>query len=116
MSEGIRARHIAVDAMGGDHGPGVIVDGALQAVRELGVQVRLIGDEAAIRAEISRHGADGDARVEVTHTSEVIEMAEHPATAVRQKTDSSIVVGMRQVKAGQAAAFVSAGKIGRAHV
>lgn len=112
MSTAMSEHVIAVDAMGGDHAPAVVVDGAVAAVRELGVRVTLIGLEATVRAELDRAGAANDARLSVTPASEVIEMAEHPANAVRQKTDSSIVVGMRQVKEGQAAAFVSAGNTG----
>lgn len=103
---------IAVDAMGGDHAPGVVVDGVVEAVRELGARVALVGSEETIRAELRRHQAEADDRIVVVAASEVIEMAEHPAQAVRQKTDSSIVVGMREVKAGRAAAFVSAGNTG----
>jgi glycerol-3-phosphate acyltransferase PlsX len=103
---------IAVDAMGGDHAPGVIVDGAVAAARELDARVALVGLEDVVRAELQRTGAEDDERISVIPASEVIDMAEHPANAVRQKTDSSIVVGMRQVKDGQAAAFVSAGNTG----
>jgi glycerol-3-phosphate acyltransferase PlsX len=103
---------IAVDAMGGDHAPGVVVDGVVDAVRELDARVALVGPEAIIHAELQRHRADSDERISLVAASQVIEMAEHPAQAVRQKTDSSIVVGMREVKEGRAAAFVSAGNTG----
>jgi phosphate acyltransferase len=103
---------IAVDAMGGDYAPSVIVDGAVAAARELDARVALVGLEDVVRAELQRTGAEDDERISVIPASEVIDMAEHPANAVRQKTDSSIVVGMRQVKDGQAAAFVSAGNTG----
>ena len=103
---------IAVDAMGGDHAPGMIVDGVVDAVRELSVRVALVGPEDTVRAELRRHQAESDERIALVPASEVIGMAEHPAHAVRQKTDSSIVVGMREVKEGRAAAFVSAGNTG----
>jgi glycerol-3-phosphate acyltransferase PlsX len=103
---------IAVDAMGGDHAPSVIVDGALEAVRELDARVALVGPEDVVRAELRRLSAEDDERISLVPASEVIEMAEHPSNAVRQKTDSSIVIGMRQVKDGHAAAFLSAGNTG----
>jgi phosphate acyltransferase len=103
---------IAVDAMGGDHAPGVVVEGVVEAVRELEVHVALVGPEDTLRAELRRHAAESDARISLVAASEVIQMAEHPASAVRQKTDSSIVVGMREVKEGRASAFVSAGNTG----
>lgn len=103
---------VALDAVGGDHGPAVVVDGAVQAVRELNVRVALVGPGDAIRSELQAHGADSDDRLTTVEASQTIEMSEHPATAVRQKTDSSIVVGMRLVREGKAGAFVSAGNTG----
>jgi phosphate acyltransferase len=103
---------IAVDAMGGDHAPGVVIDGVIEAVRELDARVALVGPEATIRDELRRHQAESDERITLVAAAEVIEMSEHPAQAVRQKTNSSIVVGMREVKEGRAAAFVSAGNTG----
>ncbi|MFN0073062.1 MAG: phosphate acyltransferase PlsX [Chloroflexota bacterium] len=112
MTEALKPAAIAVDAMGGDHAPSVVIAGAIEAVQELNLRVALVGPDDVIRTELKRHGADTDERITIVPASEVIEMAEHPANAVRQKTDSSIVVGMRQVKAGSASAFVSAGNTG----
>ncbi len=101
---------IAVDVMGGDHAPQVNVDGALNAARQPGMEVVLVGQEDAIRREL---GARKQTRsFEIIHAPEVIEMDDHPATSVRRKKESSIVVGMRLVKDGRADAFFSAGNTG----
>lgn len=101
---------IALDAMGGDKAPGVTVAGALDAARELGIEVYLVGDEAVLARELGDQARG--LPVDIVHASEVIEMREHPATAVRRKKDSSIVVGVRLLKEGRADAFVSAGNTG----
>jgi len=103
---------IAVDAMGGDYAPREIVQGALQAVREYGLAVILVGDEERLRAELAECEA-GDL-VSVVHAPEVIEMREHPAVSVRRKKNSSIVRATQQVKEGKADALVSAGSTGAA--
>jgi glycerol-3-phosphate acyltransferase PlsX len=102
---------IVLDAAGGDHAPEQPVRGAVLAARELGCQIVLVGPEAAIRAELAKHRTAGLA-LEVLDAPEVIEMDEHPALAVRRKTRSSHVVGLRMVRDGQADAFVSAGHSG----
>jgi phosphate acyltransferase len=101
---------IALDGMGGDHAPDVVVEGALLAARELGVRILLVGRREEIEPRLK--GQSGSDRVEVVHASDVVEMSEHPANAVRQKPDSSMVVGARLVKEGRAGAFVSAGNTG----
>lgn len=100
---------IALDGMGGDNAPDATVEGAVQAARELGVQILLVGRRDQLEPRLASQGAAG---IEIVHASEVIETDEHPANAVRQKQDSSIVVGLRQVKEGRASAFVSAGNTG----
>lgn len=102
---------IAVDAMGGDNAPREIVRGAVDAVRELGLDVVLVGRKADIERELNEYGASG-VPVEIVHAEEVVEMGEHPATAVRRKRDSSIVVATRLVKEGRAAGIISAGSTG----
>jgi phosphate acyltransferase len=104
---------IAVDAMGGDYGPAVVVEGAVAAAREFGATVILIGDKAAIEREVSRLGAEGRA-LEVRHASQVVGMAESPSQALRRKRDSSLRVAAQLVKDGEAAAFISAGNTGAA--
>ncbi len=102
---------IALDAMGGDNAPGEIVKGAVQAARELGVRVALVGPQDTLVAELAKHGKTPET-VTVVHAPDVIEMDDPPAQAARQKKSSSIVVGLRLVKHGEADAFVSAGNTG----
>ncbi len=102
---------IALDAMGGDNAPGEIVAGAVQAAREIGLRVVLVGLPEPITVELATHGGKPDTMT-IVPASEVIEMDEQPAQAARHKKDSSIVVGLRMVKEGQAGAFVSAGNTG----
>lgn len=102
---------IAVDAMGGDHAPGEIVKGALEAVREFRQEVILVGDEELIRREITGGLPD---LVDIVHAPEVISMRESPAGAVRRKKNSSIVRAVQLVKDGAAGAAVSAGNTGAA--
>ena len=101
---------IVLDAMGGDHAPGVVIDGAVRAVKELGIDLILVGREDDIKRELSRHETTGLA-LSVVHADQVIEMDEH-VDAVKSKKNASIRVGMRMVKEGQADAFVSAGNSG----
>ena len=86
---------IAIDAMGGDHAPGSIVEGAVLAQRDVGrkVEVLLLGDSFVIDSELGKLGA-GDAPIKVIHCPEVIGMAEEAAESVRRKPNSSIVEGL----------------------
>lgn len=103
---------VALDAMGGDNAPKEMIKGAVQALEKTdAVQVLLVGKEDVIRAELAQYTYD-KARIEVVNATEVIETAEPPVNAIRRKKDSSIVVGMKLVKEGQADAFVSAGSSG----
>jgi len=104
---------IAVDAMGGDHGPAVVVEGAVAAVREFGVSAILVGDRGAVDVEIRRLGAES-LGLEIRHASEVVGMAESPSLALRRKRDSSLRVAAELVRDGKAAAFISAGNTGAA--
>jgi glycerol-3-phosphate acyltransferase PlsX len=99
--------------MGGDHGPAVVVEGAVAAVREFGASVILVGDQAAIEGEIARLDAD-TLSLEVRHASQVVGMAESPSQALRRKRDSSLRVAAELVRDGKAAAFISAGNTGAA--
>ncbi|MBK5288635.1 MAG: phosphate acyltransferase PlsX [Acidimicrobiia bacterium] len=101
---------IAIDAMGGDHAPGAIVRGALDAVEQLGVRVLLVGDEAAIRAELP--GGTLPVGVSIRATSQVIDMHDEPGTAVRKKKDASVVRAAEAVRDGDADAMVGAGNTG----
>ncbi len=103
---------VALDAMGGDNAPECVVQGAVDAVgREPKLKVYLLGLEEPVREELDKTGYKGD-QIELIGTTEVIEMAEPPVNAIRSKKDSSIVVGMKMVKNGEADAFVSAGSTG----
>ena len=106
---------IILDAMGGDNAPAAILQGAAQAVTELGVQILAVGDQKAIYASAAEHGISMEG-IEVLQASEVIEMCEEPAKAVRTKKDSSMVVGLRALAEGKGDAFVSAGSTGALHV
>ena len=99
--------------MGGDHAPGVVVEGALEAIETEGdrVAVVLVGQERAIRDELARLGDDGS-QVTIRDAPEVIGMAESPTTALKSKPDSSIHRGVGAVKQGHADAFASAGNTG----
>jgi glycerol-3-phosphate acyltransferase PlsX len=100
--------------MGGDHAPGVVVDGVVQAARKLDIDVVLVGQEDLVRAELARHDTVG-LSLEVVHASQVIDMDEHnPAAAARAKKDSSMVVGMDLVKRREADGFFTAGHSGGA--
>ena len=101
---------IAVDAMGGDYAPVEIVKGAVQAVND-GAQVILVGLEELIASELKNYRYPPEA-IAVRQASEVIRMDEHPASAVRRKKDSSMVVATKLVKEGEAAAIISAGNTG----
>ena len=108
-SRGIR---LAVDAMGGDHGPSEVVPGAIDHARAHPEDlVLLVGDEVRIR-EHAREPLPSN--VELVAASQVIEMHEHPALALREKKDASITVGCDLVKAGRADAIVTAGHTGAA--
>jgi glycerol-3-phosphate acyltransferase PlsX len=106
---------IAVDAMGGDHGPGPNVEGAVQAADELDLEVVLVGDEPQVQEHLRRLGC-ADPRVTVAHAPQVVDMHESPAAVARKKRDSSIWVATELVKAGRASAVVSAGNTGASMV
>jgi len=108
---------IAVDAMGGDHAPRTVVEGALLAARESGLRLLLVGRRDALEREIEELesvAADLD-RIEIVHAREVVGMGES-ALAVRRKRDSSVRVCARLVREGRAAAMLTAGNTGAALV
>lgn len=106
---------IAIDVMGGDFAPVEIVKGAVEAARNLsGVEkLFLVGDEDVVKAELAKHGETPEC-IEVRHASQVIEMDESPALALRRKKDSSIMQAVALVKDGEADAIFSAGSTGAA--
>ncbi len=102
---------IIVDAMGSDRRPVPDVVGAVAAAREYGVCIALVGPEARVREQLAKAGG-ADLGIEIISATQEIEMQEHPALAVKEKKDSSIVVGMQQIKQGAGDAFVSMGNTG----
>jgi glycerol-3-phosphate acyltransferase PlsX len=106
---------IAVDAMGGDHGPGPVIEGALQAARQLGTEIILVGQEDVLTKECGRLGCN-DARLSIRHAPQIVEMHESPSVVARKKRDSSIWVATELVKAGEAVAVVSPGNTGASMV
>ncbi|KPJ68230.1 phosphate acyltransferase [candidate division WOR-1 bacterium DG_54_3] len=101
---------VAVDAMGGDFAPAEIVKGAVQASRELQIEIILVGDLEKLSRELKKYKERGE--LPVVAASEVIEMDESPAQAVKQKKDASINVAVSLVKDGKANAVISAGNTG----
>lgn len=104
---------LALDAMGGDHGPREIIPAAFRALeRHAGLQLLLAGREDALKALSAREPAALRARAQVLHAPEVVEMDEAPSSALRRKKQSSMRVALNQVKEGRAQACVSAGNTG----
>jgi len=104
---------VAVDCMGGDHGPHVTVPAVLDFQnRHQGVDIVLVGLRDAIEAELAVHGGRTGPRLRIQHASEVVAMDEPPATALRYKKDSSMRAAVNLVKTGEALACVSAGNTG----
>ncbi len=105
---------IALDAMGGDHGPDEQIAGAIQALEETDLKLTLVGDESAIQNCLDRLSPPASilSRISILHTSEVVEMDESPVDAIRKKKNSSIMLAFGLVKKGEAAAVVSAGNSG----
>ncbi len=102
---------IIVDAMGGDYAPRVVIEGAVAAVKEYGVEVGLVGDETRIKSLLTKNKYTGD-KIFVYPAQETIEMSESAAASIRKKRNSSIVVGLNLVKEGRGDAFFSAGNTG----
>ncbi|PJB50495.1 MAG: phosphate--acyl-ACP acyltransferase [Chloroflexi bacterium CG_4_9_14_3_um_filter_45_9] len=109
---------IAVDAMGGDYAPGEIVKGAIQAAREQGVEVVLVGSEELLKKALTQtlslqgRGQGEGENVGIVNANEVIKEGESPVAALRLKPDASILVSTRMVKEGKADAVVSMGYTG----
>ena len=102
---------IIVDAMGGDHAPRVVVEGAIAAVKQYHVEVVLVGDEPQIKKLLKKFNYSQE-MISIYHAEEVIEMHESAATSVRRKRKSSIVLGINLVRDNLGQAFFSAGNTG----
>ncbi|MFP5440915.1 MAG: phosphate acyltransferase PlsX [Gammaproteobacteria bacterium] len=108
-----RAYTIAVDAMGGDHGPSVTVPAALKSLAlHSSLNLVLVGDEAVLREALAKQGAGNNPRIRVQHASQVVAMDDPVAVALRNKRDSSMRVAINLVHEKQADACVSAGNTG----
>jgi glycerol-3-phosphate acyltransferase PlsX len=103
---------IAVDAMGGDYAPSIVVDGALSAARHLDIRLLLVGQTEAIETALATHADWRRLPVEIVEAPEVIDMAEPPAAALRRKPRASIRVAAEAVAGGHADALFSAGHTG----
>ncbi|MCP4230707.1 MAG: phosphate acyltransferase PlsX [bacterium] len=106
---------IVVDALGSDHSPMNEIGGCIKILKDddvdLDIDLVLAGDEDVIRAELAKYDYPKD-RIEVIHASQVIGMDEKPQKALREKTDSSIIVGVNAVKEGRGQGFISCGNTG----
>ncbi|PXV95930.1 phosphate:acyl-[acyl carrier protein] acyltransferase [Lachnotalea glycerini] len=103
---------VAVDAMGGDHAPGEIVKGAIEAInKENNIKIFLVGKEEIVKAELKKYEYNKE-QLEIINATEVIATEEPPVMAIRQKKDSSLVKAMNMVKNHEADALVSAGSSG----
>src|SRR5699024_4852941 len=99
---------IAIDAMGGDNAPKAIVEGAMDAIKEIkNLSLTLVGDENEIKKHLTN-----DERIKIIHTKEIIEDDDDPTRAVRRKKEASLVLMAQEVKQGRADACISAGNTG----
>jgi len=105
---------VALDAMGGDYGPSVVVPAALAVLgKNKNVRLVLVGDETKIYSILTNSPVKIDeSRLKIKHASQVVEMDEHPAQALKKKKDSSMRVALNLIKSGDAQACVSAGNTG----
>jgi glycerol-3-phosphate acyltransferase PlsX len=106
---------IVVDAMGGDYAPAEVVRGAVQAARNKGVEIILVGPEERLRAELATHGA-ADFPLHIHHTDQFIADGEPPAAALRKKPRASVAVAAQLVREDRAEAAVSMGHTGAAMI
>ena len=103
---------IVVDAMGGDHAPAAVVEGAVLAAREYNTKIILTGLRERIQAELDKHDPDHTLPIEIVHAEQIVEMHDIPGKALRSKKKSSMKVGLDLVKQGIGDAFLSAGNTG----
>lgn len=104
---------ILIDAMGGDHAPDAIVQGAIDAAKEFGVQIVLVGRGETILKSLGNLGLDTLPKgIEIANADDVVDMHDDPASVVRTRKESSMVVGLRMLAEGAGDAFISAGSTG----
>ncbi|MBC5996040.1 phosphate acyltransferase PlsX [Romboutsia ilealis] len=102
---------IAIDGMGGDNAPKSNVEGVVSAIKEYNIDIIITGDKDVLEREFANYEFDRS-KLEIVHTTEIIENEDKPVKAIRSKKDSSMVVALRLVKEGKADAVVSAGNTG----
>lgn len=102
---------IVIDGMGGDNAPKSNVEGAVKAIKEYNVDLIITGDKDILEKEFANYEFD-KSKLEIVHTTEIIENEDKPVKAIRSKKDSSMVVALRLVKEGKADAVISAGNTG----
>jgi len=106
-------KRIAIDAMGGDHGPQVTVPAAKKALEAYpDLELVLVGLEDELNRQVQQHSLQGEKRLRVHHASEIVAMDESPAIALKKKKDSSMRVAINLVKQGEVDACISAGNTG----
>ena len=104
---------IVFDVMGGDHAPEVTVAGAIDAAKEFGIPIVLVGQEAVVRGELAKRDWTG-LNLSIVDAPEVVDMHDKPAEVLRSKPQSSMHIGMEMVRQGEADAFVTCGNTGGA--
>jgi len=112
LTRNISELPVAVDAMGADFGPTVVVEGAVAAARDLGISSVIVGKEDEINACLAKLGAESEQRITIRHAPEVITMEDSPSAAIRGKPQSSIRVAFDLVKNSEASSVVSPGNTG----
>ena len=104
---------IILDAMGGDHAPEAPVLGAIEAAKTFGAQITLVGRGEAILSAMGKHGiTDLPVGIEIANADDVVDMHDDPATVIRSRKNSSMVIGLKMLADGQGDAFISAGSTG----
>ena len=108
---------ILVDAMGGDNAPDAVIKGAVKAIDQITAEVILIGNKEILQNKVKEfYGKDSieeiSSRLSIHPTTEMIEMEDKPTQAIKQKKDSSMVVGFHMLKQGEGEVFISAGNSG----
>ena len=103
---------IIIDAMGGDNAPGEIVKGAVDAQKEFGVDILLVGQEEKVISCLAENGASDNGHIQIVNASEVVTMEDDPSTATRSKRDSSMTRALELLRDGEGDALISAGSTG----
>ena len=107
---------ILLDAMGGDNAPDANIKGAIKSINQIKAEIVLIGQEEVIRNKIKEfYGKSIEEisdRIKIKNATELIDMEDKPTTAIKQKKDSSMVVGFKMLKEGEGDVFISAGNSG----